>query len=213
MIRLFHKTLYRKMSRSKRGRFVVEFINAAGLNGNLDTVKNCVERGIDVEAAKGEDAWRAIHSACSYGHLEIVQYLVENCRANIVAREREGWTPLHLACQFGHLDIVQYITRDRRIKVHTTTANDGTTALHVACQNGHLKVAQYLVEECGVDATVTTKCGETPMTMARDHGKQHVVDYLSKISADSGLSKFVSVEALRPPMPHFPIATETQKEK
>jgi ankyrin repeat protein len=178
--RLFHKKLYQQMSRSQRGRFVAEFMNAAGMYGNLDTVKDCVQRGVNVEAEKG-DCWRAMHYACCYGHLEIVQYLVEEGRANIRVREKEGWTPLHLASQFGHFDIVKYITQDRKVHPHTQVSNDGTIALHVASQSGHIQIVQYLVEECGVDTTITTKEGSTASIVASEHGKQNVVEYLSKL--------------------------------
>jgi ankyrin repeat protein len=121
------------------------FLDAAGVHGNLDIVKECYENGINVEAKKSNQ-WRALHLACCYGHLRIVQYLIEECQASVKARIGDGSNALHIASQYGHLNIVRYLIEDGQVSVATKT-NDGWTALHLASGKGQLAVVRYFVQD------------------------------------------------------------------
>lgn len=76
---------------------------SAALNGDLNRVKQLLNRaGTNVDQKDNYD-YTALHYAARNGHLEICKYLVEN-GANVNAVTRSGLsTPLHRACSGGKI--------------------------------------------------------------------------------------------------------------
>ena len=71
-------------------------LHIAALLGNLNTVKECIKRGDEVNFASC-DGKTAAHYAAIGGNLEILKYLVES-HANVNQRDNYGRLPLHYAC-------------------------------------------------------------------------------------------------------------------
>jgi ankyrin repeat protein len=121
---------------------IEEFFDAC-YNGDVATIRNLIDAGVDVH--EGDD--KAIINACLKGHLTVVQYLVER-GANVRASEGgQEDTPLFYACDRGHLNVVQYLLR------HGANARD-THSMEAAVKNGHVDVVQCLLES-GADVRST----------------------------------------------------------
>ena len=176
MTGFFRKKLYQDMSPSERQRFVTEFVNAAGVNGSLDALKRCIDRGVDVEAQKN-DSYRAIHAASHYGRLRIVQYLVTEYRVDVMATIESGHTAMHIASWKGHLDVLRYFIEHCQVDANLKI-NDTWTALHIASQFGHLDIVKYFIEDCRIDATAKGNKGWTVLHNASFNGHLQIVKYL-----------------------------------
>jgi hypothetical protein len=71
---------------------------AAARSGNVEAVRQLLEReGADANAA-GPDGWTALHYAAAENRLGVVHYLLKACEGlRIDARARGGFTPLYVA--------------------------------------------------------------------------------------------------------------------
>ncbi|XP_062513241.1 uncharacterized protein LOC134189024 isoform X2 [Corticium candelabrum] len=119
-----------KGQRDKRG---VSFeplallLNAA-LEGELDLVKECIEK-VEDSSKCNEYGVTALHNAVCSERKEVVSYLIDvGCEVN--ASEVEGWTPLHLAAASLNLEIIRILIQNGA-SVFATTA-DGDSPLDVA---------------------------------------------------------------------------------
>merc|ERR1712029_341812 len=104
---------------------------AAAENGELQTVKELLNRGANIEAQDGYGR-TALHWAAWENHLDIVKELLER-GANIEAQGGNydsGRTALHLAAWGTHPDIVkELLNRGANIEAQD---GDGNKALHMA---------------------------------------------------------------------------------
>lgn len=135
--------------------------------GNLDQVKDIVNRGINLKREIFHK-W-AIHQASTYGHLDIVRYFVQDCQLDPTITSYCGISALHLACEFGFLGIIRYFVDECNVDA-AMPGYDGRTALHVASEKGNLDTVRYLVLDRQVDATVTSNDGTTAFHLACRHG-------------------------------------------
>jgi ankyrin repeat protein len=83
-------------------------LDAACLNGCLETVKLLVAAGARVDPLPG-DSIGALAATVSAGHLEVVKYLVEEAGADERLAVLHGITPLEVAARRGHDDLVEYL--------------------------------------------------------------------------------------------------------
>ena len=95
------------LAQNLRYREEVWFRNAASA-GWLETVKDFIAAGVDIDAGDPSDA-TALHWAAVRNHLEVVKYLVEQ-GASVTAITNYGHkTAKDLAAGRGHTDIVEYL--------------------------------------------------------------------------------------------------------
>ena len=80
-----------------------------------------------------------------------------------------GRTALHKAAFWGHAHVVKFLTRECLCKVGATDFA-GDTALHDAARFGHTEIVRILLD-VGADVGTTNKAGQTPIALARMHGK------------------------------------------
>ena len=118
---------------------VKQFVMAA-YNRNLEEVKKCMRKNVNVNAPYSE-GFTALHCASQQGYLEVLQYLVQHGKADVNVKNNYIETPLYVASHKGYLEVVQYLLQHGKADVNVQT-NDGFTALYVASQNGHLEVVQ-----------------------------------------------------------------------
>ncbi len=82
----------------------------AALKGNVDAVKELIERDADVNKA----GWTPLHYAASAGspqHTQIISLLLER-HAYIDAASPNGTTPLMMAAHYGSTDAVQLLLQE-----------------------------------------------------------------------------------------------------
>jgi hypothetical protein len=115
---------------------------AAAEAGHLDTVRQLLAEGTDVDAAT-ESGITALMMAAHGGHLSLVRYLLAR-RADVNAQTENGVTALIAAAKEGHLTVVALLL-ERGARTDLALAN-GQNARDVALDEGHSDVAA-LVEE------------------------------------------------------------------
>ena len=116
--------------------------------GDIETVKDLVKRGADLEA-KSEKGKTALHYAAANGHVVVVTLLLEQ-GATVDARDRDWRTPLMLAAIYGCNHTIQSLVNSGAdVNARTLVGN---TAMVYAENNNHplalalLKKAQRMKE-------------------------------------------------------------------
>jgi len=86
----------------------VEFYEAAE-SDNLEVLKQNINDGVNIDAAKGRDGETALHRAATRGKLEAAKLLIEKGADPNIGRAKDGDTPLDLASQRGHTKIADLL--------------------------------------------------------------------------------------------------------
>nr|CAJ77471.1 myotrophin [Lubomirskia baikalensis] len=98
-------------------------------NGDLDTVKQCVEKNgfnVNLELSNGRDA---IHYAADYGQSEVLRYLLSK-GANVNAPDKHGITAMLAAFWESHVECVKVLVSKGAAKIGNSP--DGKTYLECA---------------------------------------------------------------------------------
>lgn len=122
---------------------IAQSIHAAAKNGNLNTVKQHLQSGINIDQ-RDEEEMTALERAVFSGHFEIAKFLIEN-GANIHLTNRIQQTPLHIAAFHGHQGIVELL-----LKYHAEINlgdENGFTPLHFAVYSNHKDITALLIEQ------------------------------------------------------------------
>uniref|UniRef100_A0A7E4WBN9 ANK_REP_REGION domain-containing protein n=1 Tax=Panagrellus redivivus TaxID=6233 RepID=A0A7E4WBN9_PANRE len=114
---------------------------AACAEGDIDTVRDFIERGVHVEECD-DDMVTALQIAAARGHTKLTEYLL-TLDPDLECCNCVGFTPLLHACREGHLEVVKLlIQRGAKLDVNTFT---GASPLTLACAGGHLELVKYLI--------------------------------------------------------------------
>ncbi|KAG6973099.1 hypothetical protein JG687_00001103 [Phytophthora cactorum] len=151
----------------------LEALVAAAGDGDVDTVKNLIDTGSDVNSVDAHSLTPLL-SASRHGHTQMVQFLVGK-GADINKSDQEGDTPLIIAAIEGHVEIVQFLL-EIGDDVGKKSKN-GNTPLICAAKSGQLEVVQLLLEH-GADINWTNQFGSTALLWAADCGHIKVVKFL-----------------------------------
>jgi ankyrin repeat protein len=168
----------------------------AAQNGDRDSVRELLKKGVDVNAAQG-DGSTALHWAAIKGDADLARMLVF-AGANVRATTRIGaYTPLYLAAKGGYADVVAVLlTGGADAKAATS---NGTTPLMIAAAAGDTKSINSLIEN-GADINATETKGETPLMFAAGFNRLEAVKLLLAKGADhKATTKVVDLFALTAP--------------
>ncbi|GMR31555.1 hypothetical protein PMAYCL1PPCAC_01750, partial [Pristionchus mayeri] len=150
-----------------------QFLTAAE-EGQVDTLTLML--GINPEYVKAvdKDNYTALHRAAYNGHVEAVRLLLKN-GANPEARTSEGWTVLHSASAWGNFEVVGVLL-SHGVEVNALS-NGHLHALHLAVNSQEdpekvFHTVRYLLQAPGVDASVQSGAGDTPLALARRTNKR-----------------------------------------
>ena len=117
----------------------------ASQNGDLNTVKALIDKGVDVNAIdRSKGGLTAIRLASHKGHLEIVNALLAVPSIDIDVADNNGWNALRVASFEGHLDVVNALIA-AGADVNTIT-DGGWTAFEIASKKGHTDIVNALRE-------------------------------------------------------------------
>src|SRR5688500_1299525 len=169
----------------------------AAMNGDTETVRALLKKGLDVNEAQG-DGTTALHWAAMKGDAELAQMLLF-AGANHRATTRLGaYSPLYLAAKGGHSAVVAALLA-AGADPKTLTSN-GTTPLMIAAAAGDPRTITALVENgSDINAKDAAK-GETPLMFAAAFNRVQAVKMLLARGADHGATtKVVDLFALTAP--------------
>lgn len=152
-------------------------LHEAAQKGQLQRVKQLVEKeGINA-LNSDEKETTALHVAAQFNQLAVVKYFIEILKVNKDILDPQQETALHVACKKGHAPLVKYLISQAKMNKHQRNVR-GEAPLHVATAEGRLNVIQYLVERAKVDLHDQTTDGSTSLHIAVWHGHIQVVQYL-----------------------------------
>lgn len=80
----------------------------AAMLGGMDTVREMLEDGADVNGCAPGSSWTALHAAAGEGRTDIVKVLLEH-GADVNRQSDNGNTPLHLAALWGRNETVKVL--------------------------------------------------------------------------------------------------------
>lgn len=114
-------------------------------HGNLDELKKCLEKGVDVNA-RDDEGNNASLFACRNGDIPMLELLIS--RGVSLERNNLGWSPLLFAAEFGHFSMVVYLLElDKGLNMNIIhdKNNFGSTPLLCAAEHGHLEMVDFLL--------------------------------------------------------------------
>jgi ankyrin repeat protein len=156
----------------------------AAMTGNRDAVKALLQKGADVNTARG-DGMTALHYAALKNDAELAKMLLF-AGANVRATTRlGGYTPMLLASKGGNTAVMATLlaAAPAADEANVATVN-GTTALMFAAQSGKVDAVTLLLEHgAKVDAKEKAR-GETALMFAAAYGRAPVVRALTAAGAD-----------------------------
>ena len=164
-----------------------ERLLAAARDGQVEIVESLLERGADVNAARG-DGLTALHLAAEGGHQAMAEALVAAGAAVDAGTRIGGYTPLHVAARAGHGAVVLRLL-EAGADPNARTTNSGVTALHLAAgaTGGRSAVAALL--DHGADPNAQEgSAGQTPLIFAAAANRADAVTALLTAGADPGIA-------------------------
>jgi hypothetical protein len=119
-----------------------EFIQAATA-GNVDKLKECIERGANIEFTNPKTGVNALFASCMARQLNSTKYLLQ-VRANHSTKNSNGQSPLHIACQSEWIDGVKIlIEANADIEIRD---DDGESLLHIAAVTGNPELLSLIIK-------------------------------------------------------------------
>ena len=118
----------------------------ASRNGDINTVKNLVDKTNCNPMLKVKRGATALHVAAYAGNLDVLKYFITENNCNPACPGSHGLTPLHLASEQGHLNVVKYLVTERQMDPLHEDEN-GNNSLHRACIGGNWAVVMFLTSE------------------------------------------------------------------
>ena len=122
-------------------------LQQAATDGDAETVRLLLARGVDVDWKEGDVAREtALHVASQLGRMEIVDMLLK-AGAQVDHLYLQGQTPLHAAASSGH-DAVARVLLLQGARLNCVD-NEGNTPLHYAARYGRTEVVRLLIRGVG----------------------------------------------------------------
>jgi ankyrin repeat protein len=158
----------------------------AARQGDLETVRELLRAGEDVNAAQG-DGMSALHWAAEHGDAAMVEALVF-AGAELQAVTRIGaYTPLHIAARNGKLAASKALL-SAGADAHAVTVPSGSTPLHLAAVSGNGDLVRSLIA-AGADANAReAEWAQTPLIFAASWNRVDAIVALLEGGADPNLA-------------------------
>jgi len=138
-------------------------------SGDLDFVKECLDKGMDINARAQISGATPLDASIYGGHMHISEYLIQK-GANVNAVGYEEYTILMAAANQGNPDMVETLLESGALP-SIPSPKTGETPLHAAAakglSKGTLECVQLLLE-AGADPNTKAKSGVETATCYRD---------------------------------------------
>jgi ankyrin repeat protein len=185
-------------------------IHRAVLDGDIEKVKSCLKKGVDVDTCQG-GAITPLCLSSMEGNKEITKLLI-SYKANIDYGlvEEGGFNPLLAAAIGNHLELVEILIDNGAIvgmhmavlqkDIHAvgnfladqpslvnSRRNRGMTPLHLSAMSGQLDMTDFLLNH-GANINFFTPASETPLYQAIKFNNVALVEFMIDKGADINLS-------------------------
>jgi len=163
-------------------------IFAAAKGGDLEAVKQFVERDPNTLQQRTKLSDTALHWASSCGHTDIVKYLLsKGSDPNI--KNIAGATPLHLAARKAYVQVMAALIHSKADLNAKNFLEDGEeTPLHIAIQKGNLEAIELLLKS-GADVNARMTDGTRPLDIAEKAPTSDVRKLVVKYKGTSNLTE------------------------
>eukprot|EP00929_Paragymnodinium_shiwhaense_P095300 TRINITY_DN56344_c0_g1_i1.p1 TRINITY_DN56344_c0_g1~~TRINITY_DN56344_c0_g1_i1.p1 ORF type:complete len:970 (-),score=192.33 TRINITY_DN56344_c0_g1_i1:7-2916(-) len=149
-------------------------------HGHGKIVKLLADNGVDVDMEDKNGTVPLLHAA-SMGHAEVTKALLAN-GANIHKADKEtGFSAIHAAVSSGHATALEVLL-EHGASPHLPAAE--RQHIHVAAAAGHRAVAELLLRH-SADVASKDIVGVVPMLMAAREGHVGMMEFLTKMGADT----------------------------
>lgn len=153
----------------------LEFHEAAAA-GQLDRVKQLVEKNVELAKSYSPDGFPVFALAAVFGHLPVARYLFEKgTNVNAAATNGTGYNALTGAVAGGRQEIVAWLLENGADANYRYGA--GYTPLLTAAANGHLEIVQALLRH-GADLHARTNDGKSAVAFADERKHSAVAEFL-----------------------------------
>lgn len=158
----------------------------AVMQGDVETLRELVRKGADVNAAQG-DGMTALHWTAQKGLLKAAEILI-HAGAHVEVKTRLGaLTPLLLASRAGSADVVEVLLK-AGANPNVRTTNGGATPLHFAAYSDDGRSVELLLQYgTEIDARDEAS-GHTPLMYAAAYNSLDAAQVLLANGADLSLS-------------------------
>ena len=187
----------------------VEALCKAAVNGNLETMRALIAKGVDISGYNRNGA-HALWCAAYNGEISAIDLLMQSGAQVDQKRENSGYATAVQAAVAGR----HYEALERLVKVYNankSTAPDEMTLLEAACFQRQPEMVDFLLGECGFNANTSAALlwasrGITPVMLASmifssvevplsaDTAK--IIDLLVSHGADINKKDYVGMTAL-----------------
>ncbi len=154
----------------------VQALRDAALKGEVNTVRQAIEQGVDMDAPDAEGR-TALQFASYDGHTDVVRQLLDN-KPVVDHRDGAGRTALMYAATGSNHETVRVLLA-AGADPNIVDKVEGFTALMFAAAEGQLEVVQTLLNH-GADVTLRDVDGDTALDFASQNGHTDVVRLLSQ---------------------------------
>lgn len=146
------------------------FISAL-INGDVNTVRHRLDKGVDVNVIDDEANWTPLLYASAYNHPDIVRLLLER-GADVNAKNIQDLTPIMLA---QSMEVVRLLF-EHAADIHARDEFGNTVLMSVA-QHCPTEAVQFLLDH-GADIHATNHYGASVLTTASQYGQTETVQLL-----------------------------------
>ncbi len=158
----------------------LELHEAAGA-GQLDRVKQFVEKDPSLAKSYSPDGFPILGLAAAFGQRSVAEYLLQKgADVNAASKNATGYTALTGAVASGNKDLVALLL------AHGANADyrygPGYSPLAEAAANGHLEIVRMLIDH-GADPKARTNDGKTALHFAEERGHKTVAEFLRQRGA------------------------------
>jgi len=154
--------------------------NEALQNGDIETVRNFIRKGWDINA-RLEDGSTPLTTATAAGANPLVRFLIEQ-GVDVNGEDEHGMTALHYAVENGYLVIVQTLL-EGGARIDSQKYEGATTLIYVASNPVMHSIVEYLIKK-GADVNEANDEGGTPLMFASLYGYAETVEILLTNGAD-----------------------------
>lgn len=153
----------------------LELQDAAAV-GQLDRVKELVEKNPALANSFSSDGFPIVALAAFMGHWQVARYLQEKgADINAVATNGSGYNALTGAVTGGHTEIVAWLLDSGADANYRY--GPGYTPLHAAAANGHLEIVKLLLKHVA-DKSAKSNDGKSALALAEERKHAAVVEFL-----------------------------------